>query len=108
MSHSLRFSSLSASASACNTSEVSDDLDDELQDLLTHEVTLNDSIPLSTLESRQAQEPIGLSKGVGLGITGMSKQDGSPFDGLGLVGIHCWSRVSRLARNVFNESIPSH
>lgn len=113
MSHNPRSGSLSASTSAsiCNTSEVSEDLDDELEDLITHEATSNESIPSSTSErAHQAQKPISSSKGVGLGITGMSKQDGSPFDGLGLVNLRRWSRASRLSRmkmDLFDDPIPS-
>ena len=107
MSRSPGFGSLSASGSVCNTSEVSEDLDDDLED----EATSNDSIPSSTSRSHAAQKLISSStKGVGLGITGMSKQDGSPFDGLGLVAIRRWSRASRLSKmkmDSFDESIPS-
>lgn len=71
-----------------------DDNENDDGDFRTSDSVSTDS---SLLAIPRAPELTNLQKGIGLGITGLTKNDMSgPFDGLGLVAINRWSAISRL------------
>ncbi len=85
--------------------DYADDREDDIEDFWTSDSVSTDSLLLAA--SREP-EHTNLPKGIGLGITGLTKNDGSgPFDGLGLVSIRRWTAASRLNHMKISPNVES-